>query len=146
MKTILFATDGSESAHEALDVAVELARDAGAELHVLSVHHPPVPARGAAASIPITETESTAGAERVAGEAADKARAAGVETSVHIAHGDVVDRIIKVADETGADMIVVGSRGLGIVGGAVLGSVSRRLVRRSKTPVTVVRPHAAVPV
>ena len=142
MKTILIATDGSEAAGDALDVAIDIAKQTGAALQVLSVR-PPVPAGRAGAGPAMIEVEEPTGAEHVAEAAAARAREAGVDATAHTAHGDVVDSIADAATMFGADLLVVGSRGHGPLSGAVLGSVSHALVRRSPVPVTIVR-HAAV--
>lgn len=143
MKNILIATDGSEPANQALEVAIELAKETGAALHVLSVRPPRVAGRGGAGPA-ILEVEEPHGPEHIADAAAQVARLAGVEATPHAAHGDVVDSIAGTATALGADLLVVGSRGMGPISGAVLGSVSHALVRRSPVPVTIVR-HAAVP-
>lgn len=147
MKSILLATDGSAAADEALHVAVELASETHATLHVVAVHTHPTPGRGG--PIAILEIESAAGAESIASQAVAAARAAGLEASSHTPHGfygDVVDSILAIAEREGAELIVVGSRGLNAVEGVIMGSVSRALVRRAAIPVTVVRagshPHA----
>ena len=142
MKTILIATDGSDAAGEALDVAIDLAKETGARLQVLSVR-PPRPARRGGAGPAMLEVEEFGGPEHIAEAAAKWARVAGLEATPHAAHGDVVTCIADAATALGADMLVVGSRGLGSLSGAVLGSVSHALVRRSPVPVTIVR-HAAV--
>jgi nucleotide-binding universal stress UspA family protein len=141
MKTILIATDGSEAADEALEVAIALAKDTGAVLDVLSVRPPRVAGRGGAGA-PILEVEELDGPEHIADAAAQRAREAGVEAAPHAAHGDVVDCIASAAATLGADLLVVGSRGMGSLSGAVLGSVSHALIRKSPIPVTIVR-HAA---
>ncbi len=56
-----------------------------------------------------------------------------------VEHGDPVDRICKYSDEIGADLIVIGNRGLGNIGTLVLGSVSERVVRKSSRSVLVVK-------
>ena len=141
MKTILVATDGSEPAAQALEVAIQLARDTGAALEVLSVRQQrPV---GRAGSGPaILETEEAHGAEHIAERAAEHAREAGIDATPHTGHGDVVDVIAESAGSLGADLLVVGSRGMGPLSGAVLGSVSHALVHRSPVPLTIVS-HAA---
>jgi nucleotide-binding universal stress UspA family protein len=53
--------------------------------------------------------------------------------------GNPMEEIIKEADQKGYDMIIMGAHGHGAIAGAVMGSVSRRVVRRSTTPVMVVR-------
>jgi nucleotide-binding universal stress UspA family protein len=141
VKTILIATDGSEAAGQALDVAIDLAKETGARLQVLSVR-PPRPAGRGGAGPPMLEVEEPHGPEHIAYAAAQRAREAGLDATPHGAHGDVVTCIVDTATALGADMLVVGSRGLGSLSGAVLGSVSHALVRRSPVPVTIVR-HAA---
>lgn len=143
MKNILIATDGSEPANQALEVAIELAKETGAALHVLSVRPPRIAGR-AGAGPAILEVEELHGPEHIADAAAEVARSAGVEATPHTAHGDVVDSIAATATTLGADLLVVGSRGMGPLSGAVLGSVAHALIRRSPVPVTIVR-HAAVP-
>jgi nucleotide-binding universal stress UspA family protein len=142
MKTILMATDGSDPAGQALEVAIDLARESDAKLEVLSVR-PPLPVGKGGAGPAILEVEHTHGPEHIAEAAAQRARDAGVEADAHDARGDVVTCITEAASELGADMLVVGSRGYGPLSGAVLGSVSHALARRSPVPVTIVR-HAAV--
>jgi nucleotide-binding universal stress UspA family protein len=53
--------------------------------------------------------------------------------------GNPVNEILEEADKNSYDMIVMGAHGHGSLAGAVMGSVSRRVLRRSKTPVLVVR-------
>jgi nucleotide-binding universal stress UspA family protein len=140
VKTILIATDGSEQAGQALEVAIDLAKQMGASLEVLSVR-PPRPAGRGGTGAPILEVEHVHGPEHIAEAAAQQAREAGLTATPHAAHGDVVDSIATAAKTLGADLLVVGSRGMGPLSGAVLGSVSHALVRRSPVPVTIVR-HA----
>jgi len=142
MKTILIATDGSEPSAQALDVAIELAKQTGSTLQVLAVR-PPVLGGRAGAGPAVLEVEEHDGAQHIAGAAALVAREAGVDATPHVAHGDVVDSIVDAAKTLGAELLVVGSRGHGTLSGAVLGSVSHALVSRSPVPLTIVR-HAVV--
>jgi nucleotide-binding universal stress UspA family protein len=89
MHNILIATDGSESAAQALEVAIDLACEMGATLQVLSVR-PPLPVGHSGPSPAVLDVEQEHGAERVAAAAADRAREAGVEATPHVARGDVV--------------------------------------------------------
>ena len=143
MNNILIATDGSESAEQALEVAIELAGEMGATLQVLSVR-PPLTVGHTGPSPAVLDVEEEHGAERIAAAAADRAREAGVEATPHVARGPVVDNIVSAVSELDADLIVVGSRGHGAISGVMLGSVSHALIRRSPVPVTIVR-KAAVP-
>jgi nucleotide-binding universal stress UspA family protein len=142
MKNILVATDGSESAADAVDAAIELAQQMGAKLQVLAVRPPLL--HGRAGSGPaMTEIEELHGSEHIADAAVQRARAAGVESAPHVNHGPVAECIVQVATEVGAELLVVGSRGMGAVHGALVGSVSHALVSRSPIPVMIVR-HRAV--
>jgi len=53
--------------------------------------------------------------------------------------GNPVELILEQADKTHSDLVVMGTHGHGILGDAMIGSVSRRVVRRCKRPVLVVR-------
>ena len=144
MKTILFATDGSDSAGEALEFAIELAKETGAEIEVLAVKPPPVLSKGGVGA-PILEVEEDQGAEHIAAAAAAKAEGSGVHARAHVEHGEPAEAIAAVGERLQVDLIVVGSRGLGAVRGAVLGSVSHALVKQSRIPVTIVRDKAHHP-
>jgi nucleotide-binding universal stress UspA family protein len=136
MKLIVHGTDGSTEARAALDLAIDLAKDAGASLAVVSVHTIAPGAKGLRPAI--SEVEHLHGAEHLAEEAAAKAREAGIETRAYAVTGEPAKAIAELADELGADLIVVGSRGFGPLHGALVGSVSRGLMARTKVPVTVV--------
>ena len=96
MKTILIATDGSEHAGQALDVAIDLARQTGATLQVLSVR-PQRPAGRAGAGPAMLEVEELDGPEHIAEAAALRAREVGVAATPHSGHGDVVNVISDAA-------------------------------------------------
>ena len=138
MKTILVAVDGSDSATEALDFAVELCKETGAALEVISVKPKPLVGRGGG-GLPVLEVEAVQGAEHIAQTAAEQAVAAGVPAKAHVQHGDPAESIAAAGVELGADLIVVGTRGLGPVSASMLGSVSHALIKKSRIPVTVVR-------
>ncbi len=66
-----------------------------------------------------------------------------MRATTHLLVGDAAREIAAYADSQDADMIVVGSRGHGAIASALLGSVSRGVLRESKRPVLVVRGRAA---
>ena len=140
MKLIVHGTDGSPAAAEALELAIELAKDTGAKLAIMSVHVL-VPG-GKGLGPPISEVEFPHGAEHVAEAAAATATAAGVDAKPYVATGDPAKEITRLATELGADLIVVGSRGFGAFHGALVGSVSRGVMTQSKVPVTIVTNRA----
>ena len=78
-------------------------------------------------------------AERAIAEAVAIAREHGIEPETEILDGDAADAIIRVAATADADLIVVGSRGLGPLASAFLGSVSRSLMTRAQRPVLVAK-------
>jgi nucleotide-binding universal stress UspA family protein len=145
MIRMLVATDGSEYAIRAAEFAARLAREVGkAEVLLLNVGHVPVYALGGPgpdALVDLGQLEE--GLER-AGQAilARTGEAfAGVDIPVRASYrcGDPAGEIIKRAQEAQADLIIVGSRGLGEIGGLFLGSVSERILHRARVPVLVVR-------
>ena len=119
MRAILIATDGSQSASEALHFAIDLARESSAELHVVSVRPRTYHGRGGPA-VPVTQIEEVHGAELIAEAAAAEARAAGLQAQAHVAHGDEATQIANAAEELDVDLVVVGSHGRGTVGAALL--------------------------
>ena len=141
MKKLVIATDGSAPAKEAVDFGLELAAEHGADVmfvHVMPVDEYAVAGRLGGA-MPIVHSEPVDDSETALNEAAEAAKAAGIAYSLKRISAPTVDGILSIADKQDADLIVVGSRGRGAVGSALLGSVSRDLVRRAKRPVLVVK-------
>ena len=143
-KKILIATDGSASAHAAVELGLELARARGAGVVFLHVVPSRVAARltGEQLERPLTQGE-LAERDPVLGELAELARAAGVAAELEAAGGEttaeVVDAIVGIAAGKEAELVVVGSRGHGALASTVLGSVSHGVLRYSDVPVVVAR-------
>ena len=138
MERILLATDGSPSAEHALEVAVALANDTDAALDIVAVRPRRIVGRAGSGG-PINDLEAHGGVEHVLEDAAARTAGLGRVATQHALHGDPVEEISLLAGKLGADLIVVGSRGHGVVVGTLLGSVSRALATTSAIPVTVVR-------
>ena len=114
---IVVGTDGSESADSAVDVAVGLARESGATLHIVNAFRTSVGAGHMAiggASIPGDEalglTISTEASEQLLAAAAS--RATGVTVELHAVNQAPPKAVIEVAAAVGADLIVVGNKGM----------------------------------
>lgn len=63
----------------------------------------------------------------------------GTKAERHVESGNIPRAIIKTAKECQSDMIIMGSRGLGLFKGALIGSVSQKVVEESPIPVMVVK-------
>lgn len=141
MKKLVIATDGSTPATEAVDFGLELAAEQGADVtfvHVTPVDEWAVAGRPSG-SVPIMHPEPIDDSETALNDAAEAAKAAGIAYTLERISAPTVDGILSIADKQDADLVVVGSRGRGAVGAALLGSVSRDLVHRAKRPVLVVK-------
>jgi nucleotide-binding universal stress UspA family protein len=145
--TILVATDGSEEAALALTTAADLSKSTNSELHVAyvfptAVQRPfpnPILARPAdemeheleeamhqAQSFLDREVEQVKAEEETVADS-------------HLVRGRPDREIVHLSEELGAGLIVMGSRGLGGVRRALMGSVSDSVVRHAHCPVLVVR-------
>jgi nucleotide-binding universal stress UspA family protein len=140
MKTILIATDGSPSAHAAVEFGLELAEEQNASVafvHVApSLDVVPSPGFGWTAGVPHEVTEEDWSPLH---DAVELARQRDVQAEAVILRGDTVDEIVTYADTIDAELIVVGSRGHGAITSALLGSVSRGVLHEARRPVLVVR-------
>ncbi len=139
--TILLATDGSSEAELALTTAVALANTTDSELHVVTVA-PGYPSYGI--RIPEVLEQLRKQAEAVLAEQVKKIREAGgevVQEHLRVSVRYRAQQIVLVADDIGADLIVMGTRGLGGARRALIGSVSDSVIRHAPCPVLVVRPR-----
>src|SRR5829696_706898 len=141
---ILLATDGSKYAELATNAAIELANTTGSELHVVTVarveYHPGYDIPESGDLLPKVHQSL----EREALELLDRQvkkieEAGGTVAQAHLRSGRQDQEIVTLADEIDSGLIVVGSRGLGGVRRALMGSVSDSVVRHAHCPVLVVR-------
>ena len=140
---ILLATDGSQDAELACTTAVDMAIDTDSELHVVTVA-PGYPSFDV--NIPQVVEQLRKQAEKVLDEQVEKIeRDGGKLAHKHLKIADPIgerhraQQILRVAEEIGAGLIVMGSRGRGGVRRALMGSVSDSVVRHAHCPVLVVR-------
>jgi nucleotide-binding universal stress UspA family protein len=136
MKTIVVGYDDSPAAQRALARAVELAKAFGSQVVVTSVAPVTVgPAHGEGAIDP-TDTPAEHGAELAS--ARSQLEAAGVSGELVPAVGHPADTIATLAEERGADLIVVGTRELGLVGRLLGQSVSDAVAHKAGCDVLIV--------
>lgn len=139
-KRILLATDGSECAETAGRVAVDLATRSGAELDVVhAFEFVPVREYAGVALRLRSPAEFAKHAQRILDEHVGRIHdMGGVVADSHLCMGSPVDQILCQAEETDADLVVVGRRGLGGVKRLLMGSVSEGIVHNARCPVLVV--------
>ena len=132
---ILIAYDGSAGGRRALDVGADLATALGASVGIVSVvpNRPEMPPDD-----PWSETSAHAAELH---EAQVILAAAGLESATHEPVGKPGNMIVKVAEEFGYDAIVLGSRELGPVRRAVIGSVSSYVANNTEVTVIIARKH-----
>lgn len=145
MDLIVVGTDGSETATSAVRSASELARQTGGRLAVVSAYKPISGARiagadGAGADAGAWATAvSESRVDAILRDATTIAESAGVEVETHTRTGDPADAILTVAEEQGADLIVVGNKGMTGARRYLLGSVPNKITHHAPCSVMVVR-------
>ena len=142
--TILLATDGSEEGKLATQAATELSRDTGSEVHVVYVLPSPAQLIGHHLYPDDVRESLIGGAERDAetflkDQAEQIGSDGGKVAETHLRSGDPDKEILRAAESLGVGLIVVGSRGLGALSRALMGSVSDSVVKHAHCPVFVVR-------
>jgi nucleotide-binding universal stress UspA family protein len=146
-RTIVVGTDGSATAGKAVEVAGELAQACGAVVHVVTAYRPVRPAVVAAAGAANVGGGLTAPAwlgddERVAAEevvrqAGERLAQAGVSANTVARLGEPADALLATAEEVGADLVVVGNRGMTGVRRYLLGSVADRVAHHAHCSVHI---------
>jgi nucleotide-binding universal stress UspA family protein len=136
--TILVATDGSEHARKAVNVAADLGRRYGARVTVVTVFEPIPIDLGTPYGEQLTARRLGA-AEELLQESGAVLERAGVAYETDTLAGPPARIILEVARSRKPDLIVLGSRGLGPVGQILLGSVSFRVVQEAPCPVLLTR-------
>ena len=143
IKKILWPTDGSEESKDSLALALYLARAFGAEiicLHVSQIHIPVTDLYPSYETVIMDVVKNTE--ERFGKEFSHiEKETPGVKFSSRIVRGSVVDWIIETAKTDSADLIVMGKKGHGLIGSALLGSNTLKVLRNSHVPVLSVKPE-----
>jgi len=139
-KKILFPTDFSHTGDAALAMATALARDSGATLLIVHVQEPPMAYGGGelyyGVPNPATEDLHTMLQEVKPPDPA-------VPCEHRLITGDPATAVVHLAEEEGADMIVMGTHGRTGLSRLLMGSVAEAVVRRAKCPVLTFKQPAA---
>lgn len=134
---VLVAVDGSEYSDAALAAAEGFAAKTGATVDVVHVHeHDLVPAKAGMSP----DLERMDEAKAVVDQAVERLKGHGVSVTGHLLQAqtrDVPKVIIEAAENSGADLIIVGSRGLSSLTGMLVGSVSNKLIHVAKVSILV---------
>ena len=142
LKKILFATDYSPASTEALHLASSLAKDSGATLFICNVSElEPYPVGEATLAAPPWDAAALKELKAVVRTESD------VRHEHHLLFGEPgsveitkpAEVILKFANESGVDMIVLGTHGRSGLGRLLMGSVAEHVVRQAQCPVTTVR-------
>jgi nucleotide-binding universal stress UspA family protein len=138
---IVIATDGSEGAEAAAVAGARVARTLGSRAVLVYVRPSLGPLGDPYYQEKLSEqmAHARAALDRAQGLVAQEE----VEAEEEILEGSAADRVVELARDRNAPVIVVGSRGLGAVAGALLGSVSSAIIHRADRPVLVVPRPAA---
>jgi nucleotide-binding universal stress UspA family protein len=146
-RTIVLATDFSETSEEALDVALSIARDERAELHLLYVVPDPLSqpwmVEGAGLDFMALRRTWVEDAEQALAKLAAARSLDSTQFRRATAFGAPAVEIVQYAAQHHADLIVLGSHGHGAVRRLLLGSVAEKVLRSAVCPVLVV-PHRAL--
>jgi nucleotide-binding universal stress UspA family protein len=141
---IVVGTDGSETAAEAVRQAIDLAKLSGAELSIVSAYEPiserkvKEAQRDAPPDVQY-EIGPREDVNLVLDAAAATARKEGIEVKTHPVEGDPAEGILNVAEETRADLIVVGNKGMTGARRFLLGSVPNNVSHHAPCAVMIVR-------
>ncbi len=135
---VAVGTDGSTSATKAVARAAEVAADAGARLLVICAYEVGAPGSDEdSRSVPVVLGSTPA--ERALADAAETARRARVADVETVAvEGDPAGALVDEVERRGADVVVVGNKGLASFAGRLLGSVPAGVSRRARADVLIV--------
>ena len=134
-ETVVVGADGSDTAAEAVRVAIELVKLSNGNLHIVTAYRPQQLRSEAGGEF----SESlTAGdlAESVLADLASRARTSGVAVDTHLKNGAAADVICEVAAQVKADVVVVGNKGMTGVR-RVLGSVPNSVAHQAPCAVLI---------
>jgi nucleotide-binding universal stress UspA family protein len=136
-KRILVATDFSDASEVALDYAIGLAKALGAKITVFHSYELPIYGFPDGALIATAEmaTAIMTGAQAGLDAMCKRREGSGVELTQVVRQGMASEDVHRVAEEVGADLIVIGTHGRKGLAHALLGSVAEKIIRTATRPV-----------
>ena len=140
-KTIVAATDGSERSIAAAQFAADLARECGAALHVVTVVRPPEGWWGIEGAPPPPRAMSEAvvdARQSILDATISQVDQTDLVVTTALEVGEPSGTIVKYCEDVGADLLVIGRRGAGIIERFVMGSVADRLAHYSVCPILII--------
>ena len=145
MKTILFATDFSKTANNALEYAIGLAKFAKAKLVLFHAYHVPVPLTDMSAIMPATfselEQENKKAIKKLENKVKTKTNGK-IKTESAISSGMPVEEIVRIASRKKADLVITGIKGAGKFSQAFIGSTATFLMKKTRVPVLIIPENA----
>ena len=138
-RNILLGVDGSDHALHAAKTAADLARSMNSEILRVVIAFEAVPPYLGEPNLQTAISARMKEAETILAEALKTIGEIPGEIHTEILEGPPAEAILDVADTRKSDLIVMGSRGLGRLAGALLGSQSQKVVRHATCPVLIVR-------
>jgi len=142
--SIVVGTDGSDTAGKAVQAATDLARQVGASLSVVSAYEPVSNQRLREEKREVPKdlewmVNPREDVEATLKEAAEQIQETGVKVETFAREGDAADAILDVAEETHADLIVVGNKGMTGTKRFLLGSVPNKVSHHAPCSVLIIR-------
>jgi nucleotide-binding universal stress UspA family protein len=143
-RSIVVGTDGSETATEAVKQAVELAQATKAKVELVSAYEPVSSTRLRQEGTQVPEdlqwsVNPREDVDATLREAAELAEGAGVTVQTYARQGDPADAILDVAEETKADLVIVGNKGMTGARRFLLGSVPNKVSHHAPCSVLIIR-------
>ena len=143
-KTIVVGTDGSDTAREAVRQATELAQKLGGNIQLVSAYEPVPEGRLREERQEVPEdlqwmVNPREDVTTTLEEVGEELQQQGIEVQTHAREGDPADAILDVAEEKGADLIVVGNKGMTGAKRFLLGSVPNKVSHHAPCSVMIIR-------
>ena len=136
---ILLAVDGSDHALHAAKLAGDLARQMNTKRVRIVIAFDPVPFYLGEPDLQIVINARLKESQKILQDARESVGEISGEVHTELIEGSPAEAIIETAKTRQSDLIVMGSRGLGRIAGAVLGSTSQKVVAHAPCPVLIVR-------